>query len=59
VSLTSVPGRYKEQIILRVTSRHAQDKELFKDHLLQVQKLCIPRRRKASKIFRRPLWINK
>ena len=31
----------------------------FKDHLLQAQKQCIPRKRKAGKNAKRPLCINK
>ena len=32
---------------------------VFKDHLLQAQKQCILRKRKAGKNARRPPWINK
>ena len=40
--------------------RGAQESWLvFKDHLLQAQKQCIPRKKKADKNSRRPLWINK
>jgi len=31
---------------------------VFKDHLLQAQKQCIPRKRKAGKRARNLLWIN-
>ena len=40
--------------------RRAQESwSVFKDHLLQAQKQCIPRKRKAGKNARRPPWINK
>ena len=40
--------------------RGAQESWLvFKDHLLQAQKQCMPRKRKAGKNAGKPLWINK
>jgi len=39
--------------------RGAQESWLvFKDHLLQAQKQCIPRKRKVGKNVRRPPWIT-
>ncbi|NWI47943.1 RTJK polymerase, partial [Picathartes gymnocephalus] len=32
---------------------------LFKDHLLQAQKKCIPEKRKAGENGRRPAWLNR
>ncbi|KFV13114.1 hypothetical protein N340_13029, partial [Tauraco erythrolophus] len=40
--------------------RGAQESWLiFKDHLLQAQKLCIPTKRKSGRNTRRPAWMNK
>ncbi|KAK4831507.1 hypothetical protein QYF61_018091 [Mycteria americana] len=40
--------------------RGAQESWLiFKDHLLQAQERCIPRKRKSGKNARRPAWVNK
>jgi len=32
---------------------------IFKDHLLQAQKWCIPAKRKSGKNTRMPAWMNK
>ncbi|PKU46342.1 glycerol kinase [Limosa lapponica baueri] len=40
--------------------RGAQESWLvFKDHLLQAQESCIPKKKKSDKKARRPAWINK
>jgi len=32
---------------------------ILKDHLLQAQQRCSPRKRESVKIARRPAWMNK
>ncbi|PKU42733.1 glycerol kinase [Limosa lapponica baueri] len=40
--------------------RGAQENWLtFKDHLLQAQERCIPKKKKSDKIAKRPAWMNK